>query len=377
MKKVLAFVLAAIMVCCVAFAANPGWVSNNTNNTTKDETTTNDYVLPTKKIVLHLVADKTSATLTNIKDTDGKDVYVCKNDGNFDITAGKNEVKVTFAKGADLIASQGWDTDGAGYAWVMKTKEDLNHVYKDVEIEISKIEFRAYGHNTDYVTLFDGSDNGNTNIKYAYGYIGEAGKPVEIAIDADNNFGATYDTLKTTYMFNVIKTIKDKDADPTYDLDIAEGCVINEKDSKVTATMISGNVFTVKGAFLDDTAMEALDKNVTNNRAKVMVEYNGLNLNAGATIKVTEAKDTYKAYAVDADGNVTALATKTVNGVMTFDVKNIEAFVVVDGTLTATGAANTTATSTNPNTGANDVMGVAAALAVVALVSGAAISLKK
>ena len=34
-------------------------------------------------------------------------------------------------------------------------------------------------------------------------------------------------------------------------------------------------------------------------------------------------------------------------------------------------------TTTNPGTGANDVVGVAAALAVVALVSGAAISLKK
>ena len=36
-----------------------------------------------------------------------------------------------------------------------------------------------------------------------------------------------------------------------------------------------------------------------------------------------------------------------------------------------------TGTTTNPGTGANDVVGVAAALAVVALVSGAAISLKK
>ena len=38
---------------------------------------------------------------------------------------------------------------------------------------------------------------------------------------------------------------------------------------------------------------------------------------------------------------------------------------------------NTNGTTTNPGTGANDVVGVAAALAVVALVSGAAISLKK
>ena len=42
-----------------------------------------------------------------------------------------------------------------------------------------------------------------------------------------------------------------------------------------------------------------------------------------------------------------------------------------------TGTTGSTGTTTNPGTGANDVVGVAAALAVVALVSGAAISLKK
>ena len=46
----------------------------------------------------------------------------------------------------------------------------------------------------------------------------------------------------------------------------------------------------------------------------------------------------------------------------------------IPGTSTGT---NTNGNTTNPGTGANDVVGVAAALAVVALVSGAAISLKK
>ena len=53
--------------------------------------------------------------------------------------------------------------------------------------------------------------------------------------------------------------------------------------------------------------------------------------------------------------------------------------VITKDTLTTTGTTgtNTNGTTTNPGTGANDVVGVAAALAVVALVSGAAISLKK
>ena len=47
--------------------------------------------------------------------------------------------------------------------------------------------------------------------------------------------------------------------------------------------------------------------------------------------------------------------------------------LIVGGTTTG----STGTSTTNPGTGANDVVGVAAALAVVALVSGAAISLKK
>ena len=50
---------------------------------------------------------------------------------------------------------------------------------------------------------------------------------------------------------------------------------------------------------------------------------------------------------------------------------------VLDGYSYLVKAVSTAAATTNPDTGANDVIGVAAALAVVALVSGAAISLKK
>ena len=57
-------------------------------------------------------------------------------------------------------------------------------------------------------------------------------------------------------------------------------------------------------------------------------------------------------------------------------VAELDGYIVVLTNTTSTGN-TTTGTTTNPGTGANDVVGVAAALAVVALVSGAAISLKK
>ena len=82
-------------------------------------------------------------------------------------------------------------------------------------------------------------------------------------------------------------------------------------------------------------------------------------------------------YMVNADGSVTDLNAKfDDNKVLTATATLTGPVIVTDKAMTATGTTGT-GTTTNPGTGANDVVGVAAALAVVALVSGAAISLKK
>ena len=92
---------------------------------------------------------------------------------------------------------------------------------------------------------------------------------------------------------------------------------------------------------------------------------------------VENAKASYNAYAIKGDGSVTKLAATLDDGVLTFTMPAFSYVVVVDGTLATTATEPATPGTTNPGTGANDVVGVAAALAVVALVSGAAISLKK
>ena len=95
------------------------------------------------------------------------------------------------------------------------------------------------------------------------------------------------------------------------------------------------------------------------------------------TLTFDGAKDSYKMYMVKADGSVVDLNAKfDDNKVLTATATLTGPVIVTDKALTATGTAAGT-TTTNPGTGANDVVGVAAALAVVALVSGAAISLKK
>ena len=112
--------------------------------------------------------------------------------------------------------------------------------------------------------------------------------------------------------------------------------------------------------------------------------------------KVTAGTLTYKVvgdtndyfYGVDKDGKLyasglTFSVVKDVNGNETgyWTMTTTDARDIIKTNGAVPGVAGTTAgstgTTTNPGTGANDIVGVAAALAVVALVSGAAISLKK
>ena len=77
-------------------------------------------------------------------------------------------------------------------------------------------------------------------------------------------------------------------------------------------------------------------------------------------------------------GALVKLAVTLDDGVASFTVPAFSMVASFDGALAgATVETPAGTTTTNPGTGANDVVGVAAALAVVALVSGAAISLKK
>ena len=104
-----------------------------------------------------------------------------------------------------------------------------------------------------------------------------------------------------------------------------------------------------------------------------------------ATIEIPGTEDMYL-YTYDKNGKLTDAGFKFVvtkdkntgveTGKWTLTTSSIGAVLSSTKALPAAAASAGTGT-TNPGTGANDVVGVAAALAVVALVSGAAISLKK
>ena len=107
---------------------------------------------------------------------------------------------------------------------------------------------------------------------------------------------------------------------------------------------------------------------------------------SGGTVQMTVAGNySDNVYGVAADGTLMTNPTRLVidrNMVTGYETANwvasgtsVQNIVKLQYAEKAVGT--TTPGTTNPGTGANDVVGVAAALAVVALVSGAAISLKK
>ena len=94
------------------------------------------------------------------------------------------------------------------------------------------------------------------------------------------------------------------------------------------------------------------------------------------------AAKAYNVYAKTMDGKIYQVSATLTDGVLKFSVPALSNVIVTEKVMKTAGTIGTASTgstgsTTNPGTGANDVVGVAAALAVVALVSGAAISLKK
>ena len=355
MKKVLALVLAVIMVCTMAMAVK-------VEGTTNSGTSGGDYAVVNPGTTLKVTftpADDNDQT----KD-DGIHFYL--KDGKF--VPANNEVKITFAKGADLVESKGWvkiddNEEGvAGYEYQIKLKSNLNKIVdKSVaDIQISKITFKSTGY--DLVEVFAPTKASNY-ISYAYGY-----EQNNVILQEDN--ASTFTFAENS--INVITSLLDKAGKEVSSLKVL--------NNGMTYTFNKGaKVYAMK----DAVAFDANDDAGYHNGNEVMTYENLLNSAANVIYeKGANVDTTYRVYAKGVDGKVKSVVATTTDGVMTFTVPALSTVIVTTDVLTTTGTVGTATTetpgsTTNPGTGANDVVGVAAALAVVALVSGAAISLKK
>ena len=343
MKKVLALVLAVIMVCTMAMAVDV------TTTTTPSGTSAGPYAVAKPGPSLEVSFNEA---------TDGIHFYL--KDSKF--VPANNVVTVTFAKGGELVASQGWvktgnDDTAASYRYFINLKQDLNRVAdtKVADIQISAITFKSTGY--DLVKVFAPTSAAGYK-SFAYGY-----NNVNVVLQEDGTVSFNPGEVTT------IASLLDKNGKEVNSL--------NVKVDNMTYSFVKGQkVYSALAADITAPATTvtpvATYQNLLNTTAKVVYEKGG------------NADTTYRVYAKGADGKVLSVVSTTSDGVMSFTVPARSYVIVTTEVLATSGTASTGTTTgstgtstTNPGTGANDVVGVAAALAVVALVSGAAISLKK
>ena len=383
MKKVLALVLAVIMVCTMAMAVTVGKPGAYTPGSAAAVTPAGFQVItPGESIVF---------TVEELYSVEGTDKAYYNTDGKF--VPAKNTVTVTFAAGSNLIASQGWvETEKDVYKYVIATKEnDTAALDNKADIVISKIVTKAWGVNDPINTyefakkdkyLICGTgmaEAGLNNASYdAQNYAKEITDTANFMFYMAFDYGRQADnttivagTKNAAIVADVLYTVKEGAAvtDKAYAWSVTQGDCTLARDLKVGETLY----FNTIGAYEPTTAIQ---KDIWAKEASItkMIE-STIVPNAVVDVVVNNAKEGSKLYMVTSAGLVDLGAKFDDNGVLKATVKVTGPIIMSDKALTA--ATTTPGTTTNPGTGANDVVGVAAALAVVALVSGAAISLKK
>ena len=386
MKKVLALVLAVIMVCTMAMALSVASVNTGIASVTIGSNTNYGTVT--------LEADKI--------DDDGY-AYVALGDTVFnllgasttaDITAKNFKVTVSATPAIEVVFAK----DGGAYLKLVAADKPLDG---KIEYTISSVKVEKIGAGTNYAYIVADKGvlvmdtvvlNGHTNYSIAKKIGNAAAYPVKLG---GEDIPTTWDVGFPT-----------NEVSPAAGKDLALGW--NKASEKTTEAVDKAFAFVQQAGTNFDCGKVTLAKDATIKVTKyddsksvwtnAMTEATGAVTKASAEQKIaspyvaynggivlTEATtftlvygDNYNLYTLNNDGTVSPSSFKFVDGKgWQLTAKEMPITVVTTATLTTTAAPAEGTTTTIPVTGANDVVGVAAALAVVALVSGAAISLKK
>ena len=394
MKKVLALVLAVIMVCTMAMAISVF------DGGKPAVTPSGSYaqIVP-GSTVYFTVADLTSAGVKAYYDATTKE-----------FVPEKNIVKVSYGKGAELVASTGWvqiDPDKTKdtswqYQVALKDSDTATCDETTLDFSIVGVSYKPYGEPEVKYTV-DATTVALKLNKFERDY---GWKTASYALDPSGAMELTYTTSAgaPAYGFGLLPLDKIVTLTATY----------NSKGETVASNVWfikAGNVYSSEDNTQIEFAVKAGQKLLRKNYDFTPAEQNVLDGKYGistSTILSAVPSDSYKyivvndtnldgtanithwnskmnVYALAMDGTLSKVAVTVNDGVATAKVPAYSATFVYTGSsplknVSATigsAAPTTPGTTTNPDTGANDVVGVAAALAVVALVSGAAISLKK
>ena len=380
MKKVLALVLAVIMVCTMAMAATVSSAIGTSGSAGVTPSTTKYDIVPGGTNYYVALTDK------NLYFKDNKFVPE------------KNKIGIDYAAGSDLVASAGWvkiakttqdltkgivcgTEDTVAYQYQIVLRNDFTRVAdgKSFDFSISKITLNATG--WELQTVWEADEDAGDVIKADVGY-----EVVDIDVAVSSAGVTTFDAVpgKINKIVSIVKN-------GTTPLESATLKIIGTSTTVTGKTYAKGTLnkgaafYVVKAADMPEFADADLAKTGTLSPAVAKIVNNN-NLPMAGVLEQTDvnAAKLYKVYAKGIDGKVSSVAATLDNGVLKFNVPALSTVIVTTDVLTVTGTASTGTTTgttpgstTNPGTGANDVVGVAAALAVVALVSGAAISLKK
>ena len=382
MKKVLALVLAVIMVCTMAMAVGVSVKENGSPATS----TTGKYTQLEPGSVLYF-------TIGELNGNGAVKTYYDSTTHEF--VPAKNIVKVSFGKGADLVASTGWvrtkakadhvTTDSEADSWqyqiVLKDSDTAVCDEKTLDFSITGVSYKPYGDSKLEYSV-DSTVPALKLEKFERDYGWKTG---ELALNPDgeediNNEGNGF---SAKFTLNFITTLTGTTNNKGEAVNTNKWYMTANDNTKVDFTVKAGQKVLRKDFHFTDAQMEK----ITAKYGLVEEKINHKVVNDTSlvgTASITHWSNKLNVYALAMDGTISKVSVTVEDGVAFAKVPAYSAVFVYEGALknvTTTVSGSTTTepgtTTTNPGTGANDVVGVAAALAVVALVSGAAISLKK
>lgn len=328
MKKVLALVLAVMMLTSLAFAA---------------------VIVPGDKIELG-------------KDAAAWDVKPEKkvNSDNYSIS------KIDWEEGKKYIDSVSFDDDDN--VLVIKVKQNYTLVEDDDASFYGTVKIREKGKSVYHVAEI-GTETDPYEVYYAEG-------DIEITPDRDAVFTYDDDTLEDGILYkDTLYTVTDPadKAYGTFEYDFGS-------DDQYG---VSVRVYEDEELFLEIS--EDADKDILKANADADADYIDFvewvahpTFTSNVTLEFYGAEEDDYIYEIkdgklvtpsrlkwDDDAEVWTLTTRTLGAYVVSDVKLAKAVAEADSDVS------------NPDTGANDVVGIAGALAVVAMISAAAVSLKK
>ena len=318
MKKVLALVLAVMMLTSLAFATVI--VPGEKIKLGKDATAWD--IKPDKKVnsdnysISKIDWEEGKKYIDSVSFDDDDNVLVIKVKQNYTLVADDD---ASFY-GTVKIREKG---KSVYHVATIGTEADPYEVYyaeDDIEITSDRDTIFTYAEGTLY-TVTDPEDKAYGTFEYDFGSDDQYGVSVRVYEDEELFLEISEDADK-----DILKANADADADY---IDFVEWVAAPTFTSNVTLEFY--------GAEEDDYIYEIKDgKLVTPSRLKW-----------------------------DDDAEVWTLTTRTLGAYVVSDVKLAKAVAEADSGVS------------NPDTGANDVVGIAGALAVVAMISAAAVSLKK